>query len=474
MKGLRFSLALTLGKLSAAFCKVFFPKRGSNLPGSIALRIDPLFLTHISGIDKSKTIFITGTNGKSTSNNMVVHVFRTAGYSVCSNLEGANMKPGVATALIKHSDMGGRFKNEYLILEIDERSLEAITEDLKPGHLCVTNVQKDQVQRNGDPDYIYQKIKRAVSSVSSVPSIDGLCLYVNNEEPRSKSLGNFLNEGGRIISFGVAKNERSSPIEKDFGVTMPCPLCHDALIFSHMNLSGVGFFSCPACGFASNEQPDTQVTDVDYENETFRAESNQGNNTDYDRLTKDDVFRLSYSASFFLYNYSLCTCIASEFSIEKAVLKKAFDTFTNIGGRMESFIHAGKRVTYMRVKQENPDTLQNALDTIAGDKNEKVFIAGPDIVSDIVPFYSNTFYTYDCNFEPLINSGIEKYICFGSIVGRDMVNRLRYAGVPEEMIEILDTDDEDKILAAIASVKTDNIYLITLLKKYEQLKEKAG
>ena len=454
MNGLRFSFALTLGKLSAAFAGAFFPKRGSNLPGSIALKIDPLFLTRISGIEKSKTIFITGTNGKSTSNNMTVHVFRTAGYSVCSNLEGANMKTGVATALIKNSDMGGWFKREYLILEIDERSLEAITEDLKPGHLCVTNVQKDQVQRNGDPDFIYQKIRRAVSGIS------GLCLYVNNEEPRSKSLGKYVCEGSRVISFGVASNERSTQMEEDFGVTMPCPLCHDALVFTHMNLSNVGFFHCPACGFASDERPDMQVTDVDYEDETFRAES--------------DAFRLAYPASFFLYNYSLCMCIAYEFSIDTEILKKAFDTFTNIGGRMESFTHAGKHVAYLRVKQENPETLQNMIDKIAADKNEKVFIAGPDIVSDIVPHYSNTFYMYDCNFGPLMESGIEKYICFGSIVCWDMANRLRCAGVPDEMIEILDTDDEEKILAAIASVRTDNVYLITLLKKYEQLKEKAG
>jgi UDP-N-acetylmuramyl tripeptide synthase len=371
------------------------------------------------------------------------------------------MKPGVATALIKNSDISGRFKREYLILEIDERSLEQVTEDLKPGHLCVTNIQKDQVLRNGDPDYIYQKVKRAVSGA------DGLCLYVNNEEPRSKSLEDFIDEGGKVIRFGVQRNERSSQTEEYYGVTMPCPLCHDALVFTHMNLSGVGHFHCPSCGFASEQNPDLKITDVDYENETFRAFGENKN-------LSIEGLRLAYPAAFFLYNYALCTCIAFEFLLEEDTLKKAFDTFINIGGRMESFSHAGKRITYMRVKQENPETLQNALDTIANDKKEKVFVAGPDIVSDIVPWYSNTFYTFDCNFEPLVNSGIEKYICFGSIVCWDMANRLRYAGVPEEMIEILDTDEEEKILAAIAGVKTDNIYLITLLKKYEQLKDRAG
>ena len=460
MSSLKFSLALTAGKLSAVFCKAFFPKRGSNLPGSIALRIDPLFLTHVTGIDPSKTIFITGTNGKSTSNNMIVHVFRTAGHSVCSNLEGANMKPGVATALIKNTTSGGSFNKEYLILEVDERSLEAIAKDIKPSHLCVTNVQKDQVQRNGDPDYIYQKIKRAVSGLKD------FALYVNNEEPRSKSLAAFAKENGRVISFGVAENERTSSVEEGWGVTMPCPLCHDALVFDHLNLANVGGFECPNCGFASDKQPDLQVSEIDYENEVFRVSGK------YPTLAGKG-FHISYPAAFFLYNYALCTCVSTEFGIDAEVLKKAFESFTNIGGRLETFSHAGKRVCYTRIKQENPETLQNAIDMMGMDKTTKAFVAGMDIVSDIIPSYSNTFYTFDCNFQPLIESGVEKYICFGSVVCWDMYNRLRYAGVPENLIEILDTDDEDKVLAAIAATETDNIYLITLLKKYEKMKERA-
>ena len=140
---------------------------------------------------------------------------------------------------------------------------------------------------------------------------------------------------------------------------------------------------------------------------------------------------------------------------------------------METFTHAGKRIRYTRIKQENPETLQNALDTIANDNTSKVFVIGPAVVDDIVPHYSNTFYTFDCNFEPLLQSGIERCICFGSTISYDMANRLRYAGVPDRNIEVLDTDDDDKVLDAIAAVESDNIYLITWLKKYEQLRVRA-
>ena len=467
MNSPRFALALAAGKLFAAFCRVFAPKRGSNGPGAVALKLDPRFLKHVRGIDPAKTVFITGTNGKSTSTNMVVHALKTAGYTVCSNIEGANMKPGAAAALIKNTTLSGRFTKEYLILEVDERSLPFIAEDLKPGHVCVTNIQKDQVQRNGEPDYIYRKIEAVIDR------LDNLTLYLNNDEPRSFALGWAKGQGpaeratggerdkARILrTFGVAQNSRASETEADWGVSMPCPVCHDALSFSHFNLAGVGAFHCPSCGFCPGEEPDTLITGVDYEANIFHAAG--------------ETYRLTYPAAFFLYNHALCICLCTELGVGPIALETAFETFENIAGRTETFTYAGKNIKYMRIKQENPETLQSALDTIADDRGNKAFVLGPAVVDDIVPNYSNTFYTFDCNFSPLTGSGVERYICFGNTIAWDTANRLRYAGVPDAELTILDTDDDMKILDAIAACETKNIYLITWIKKYEKLKEHVG
>jgi UDP-N-acetylmuramyl tripeptide synthase len=448
MKRLRFLAALWIGKCCALLIRAAAPAKGSNKSGEIALRLCPGFLAGFSGIAPEKTFFITGTNGKSTSNNLIVHAFRTAGRSVTSNLEGANMKPGVATALLKNASPAGRLKSEYLILEVDERSLAAVRRDLPAKYICVTNIQKDQVQRNGDPDYIYQKIKAVIDKSVTV--------FVNNEEPRSKSLGWFAE---RAITFGVRQNERGSGKESDFGVTLPCPVCRDALIFSAYNLANVGPFYCPSCGFASEGASDYCIDGVDYENGVFTV--------------MGESYRLAYSAAHFLYNYVLCCAVGAEAGLTPGELRAAFSGFTNIGGRLEDFAFGDKRVRYIRMKQENPETLQSVLDVMAADPEEKVFMVGLEIIHDIIPYYSNTFYAFDCNFGPFADSGVERCICFGDTVCFDAANRLRYAGVPEERISVLPTGDAGAILKELAACRSNNVYLITPLKEYEGLRKAA-
>ena len=156
---MKFLITLWLSKMAAVIVSIIDKNRGTNYSGKIAVKLMPDFVKHFKGINYDKTIFVTGTNGKSTTTNLLAHTLKTAGKRVASNLEGANMMTGVATTLIKNSNLLGKFNKEYLVLEIDERSLLAIRKVLPAGHMGITNLQKDQVQRNGDPDFIYRKFE---------------------------------------------------------------------------------------------------------------------------------------------------------------------------------------------------------------------------------------------------------------------------------------------------------------------------
>ena len=105
MKALRFYVGLWLGKLAAAVINLIDKNRGTNTPGVVAMKICPDFLSMLKDIDYQKMVFITGTNGKSTSNNMFIHALKTAGKSVTTNLSGANLITGVATAMLHSASL---------------------------------------------------------------------------------------------------------------------------------------------------------------------------------------------------------------------------------------------------------------------------------------------------------------------------------------------------------------------------------
>ena len=131
MKRLWFIFVLWGVKFGLLLCKVFH-KAGSMISGKVAVKFQKDFVKYFKGIDYDKVIFVTGTNGKSTTTNLLYHTIKTSGKKIATNTEGANMMSGVATTLIKNSNMFGKFNKEFLVLEIDERSLRNIVKVL-PG-----------------------------------------------------------------------------------------------------------------------------------------------------------------------------------------------------------------------------------------------------------------------------------------------------------------------------------------------------
>ncbi len=444
MKKLRFLAALWLGKLICLLVNFIDKERGTNIAGIYALKIQKDMISYFKGIDYNKVFFITGTNGKSTTNNMVVHTLRQSGKKVTSNLEGANLLTGVATTLIKDSSLFGKLNSDFFVFETDERYLPFIHKYLPAKNLCITNIQKDQVQRNGEPDYIYQKIKSVINK--------DMTLYANNEEPRAKSLASFA---GKAIYYGIAQNEKSVVKDDFFDVSLPCPLCNDKIVFDYYNVDNVGNFHCSGCSLKSEENIDFCAKDIDFKEGTFNCNGS--------------TYKVNNTEPFFIYNYALCVAICKSFGIDDNCIKSAFINFKNIGGRMETLHYKTKTIKYIRIKQENPETLQTALDYISSDDTPKVFLLGLEELKDFKPYYTNTFYAFDCNLDRLISSNTERYICFSEAVAYDTANRLIYAGIDKDKISILPTDDDTAIMHELDKYDIDNVYLITWLKKYYEL-----
>ncbi len=446
MEKIKFHIALIVGKIIAFMVNIVAKDRGTNLSGSYAYKISKNFIQHFKNIDYNKVVFITGTNGKSTTNNMIINALKTAGKTVTTNLEGANLITGIATAMLKNSTITGKIKTEYMVFETDERYLKQIYNQLPAKKICITNLQKDQVQRNGEPDYIYQKIKSVLNN--------DITIFVNNEEPRAKS---FEDMGCKAIYYGIERNDKSFEKNGFYDVTLPCPKCNDKIKFQYYNIDNVGKFGCTNCGFASENDIKYFAKNINYKDKTFECDNVK--------------YTMNYTQPFFLYNYVLCIAICKSFGISEEQIQQSFTTFKNIGGRLETIKYKDKEIKYIRIKQENPETLQSALDYVALDKTPKILAIGLEELKDFKPYYTNTFYGFDCDYDVLINSNIDKYICFSEAVAYDSANIFIYAGVDKDKIKVLPTEEIEDILEELDKYDTKNVYLITWLHAYEALEK---
>lgn len=443
---IRFLGALWIGKLTAFAVNMIDKQRETNFSGKVATKFMPNFVAGFKKINLDNVIFVTGTNGKSATTNLIAHTFKSAGKKIATNTEGANMMGGVATTLIKNSSFTGKFKKEFLILEIDERSLSAIHKVLPAHNLCITNLQKDQVQRNGDPDFISSKFANVINK--------NMTLFVNNEEPRSRALED---KAGQVVYFSVERNQKSFEKDNFYDVTLPCPKCNHAIKYNYFNLESIGNFECTYCNYKSVYEPQVLIKDVDFENNTFSYNKKQ--------------YTITYHTPFYIYNYAVTIAVAQKFGLTEEQISQAFKTFVNPGERREVLQYKDKTIHYLRMKQENPETLQSALDTIAADKTEKAIFAGFYEVKDFLPYYSNTFYFFDCDFKKIVETPVEKYIVFSKTVCYDVANRMIYDGANQEKIEIIDNENVDTILKKMDELKTKNIYILTGMKPYPKVKK---
>ena len=138
-------MAVAAGNVASFILRKILKSSASAAPGKVAMTIYPEILSVVNERCHNK-IIITGTNGKTTTNNLLTHILTREYPSVLSNLRGANMPQGLVSAFLHHR------KKEYDwgVFEVDEGSFERVTEHLKPDYVLVTNFFRDQLDRYGE------------------------------------------------------------------------------------------------------------------------------------------------------------------------------------------------------------------------------------------------------------------------------------------------------------------------------------
>jgi lipid II isoglutaminyl synthase (glutamine-hydrolysing) len=167
----RLFLAVLVGKLVRIVARL--RGGGSAIPGRIAMMIEPKLLQKTLGSLKHGVIFVSGSNGKSTTTALVAGTLKSQGLKVFSNPSGGNMPQGIGSAVIGQTSLKGKLVADVAVLEVDEAYGEILAPYIAPSWVVLTNVQIDQLNRFFEPDRVYRMLLSAASSATNGVVING-------------------------------------------------------------------------------------------------------------------------------------------------------------------------------------------------------------------------------------------------------------------------------------------------------------
>ena len=156
-----------LAKLIRAFVLLLNRGSGFSLPGYVLLKLNPSVLSSSRIRFKKGLILISGTNGKTTTAKLITHVLNSNGLKVIHNDTGSNLLRGIVSAVFMNTSLLGGFDADVGVFEVDEFALPALLNYFKPSVLVLLNLSRDQLDRYGEVDIIFDRWREAVSKLSS-------------------------------------------------------------------------------------------------------------------------------------------------------------------------------------------------------------------------------------------------------------------------------------------------------------------
>ena len=155
------------------------------MAGKLALKIDPGILKHLAGQVREGIFVVCGTNGKTTTNNLLCSAVESEGKKLVCNHTGSNMLAGVAASFVLAAKWNGKLDADYACIEIDEASTVKVFPHFKPDWMVLTNLFRDQLDRYGEIDITMKLLGQAMEMAPDMKIIvngdDALSAYLAME-----------------------------------------------------------------------------------------------------------------------------------------------------------------------------------------------------------------------------------------------------------------------------------------------------
>lgn len=438
-------VAIWAAKTAGFICKKI-GRQGVTWAGKIALKIYPPVLEELASEVREKIFAVCGTNGKTTTNNMLCAALEAEGKKVVCNHTGSNMLNGVVAAFVLSAKMNGHLDADYACIEADEASTRYIFPKIKPDYMVLTNLFRDQLDRYGEIDITMNILEEVIRKVPKMTVI------VNGDDALSAYLA--MESGNPYVCYGISqqvmKNETTEIREGRF-----CKKCGSRLIYHFYHYSQLGDYFCPQCGFA-RPKPDYDAEQVQVGDQlAFCVEGKH--------------IVANYKGFYNVYNILAAYAGIRTAGFAGEHFNDMLKKFNPENGRMEQFRIQGTGIILNLAK--NPAGFNQNIAAVMQDTSPKdIVIAINDNAQDGI----DISWLWDVDFDRLRDENI-KSITVSGIRCQDMRLRLKYVDIPS----ILEADVEKAIRGYIGK-GTGNLYVLVnytalystrnILKKLEEEK----
>lgn len=405
--------------------------RGSSKPGQVALKLCPDIL---SRMELPKYIIaVTGSNGKTSTVEMIAHILTQNGLTVAWNKEGSNQIEGVTTLVLGSATLGGKVKADILLIESDERFARYTFKYIRPTHYVITNLYRDQLTRNGHPEWVYDALADSIT--------DGTQLILNADDPLVSAFGQGRED---VIWFGADKlSTDTDELVSVYNDGAYCPVCKAPMLYSTHHYNHIGHYRCTACGYHRHDTQYT-ITSVDM---------------DKGEMTIDGThtITLALKSLYNIYNILSAYTVASIVGVDGAKIAADMNHYVLKNGRVITFSLGSRRGTMLTSKHENSISYDQSIRVAAAHKEGCDVLIIVDAVSRKY-FTSDVSWLYDIDFEMLGSDNIHQIVLAGKYVN-DLAVRFSYTDIPSERIKLFESIDE--AADYLNSDRSEYIYVIT-------------
>lgn len=404
---LRFSLAKAAGAVSTWGLRHVAHRPAANLPGKIALKIDPSLLDELRGKCTQGSVITVGTNGKTSTNNLLADAFEAAGRTIICNRTGANLAAGISSALLQQPAA------QWGVFECDELWLAHVLPHLRSNYVLLLNLFRDQLDRCGEIDRIQTSIAGALTASPDTVLVynadDPLCARIADEVPN------------RTVAFGLS--ESMGLAQNTVTDAQMCQKCDGMVRYHYRQYGQIGDYFCDQCDFA---RPTLDFAGRDI------AIGPSGVTMEVCGPTGCESVHTPQPTPYAAYNLVASYALCREVGIPTADFQRAQDAFNPRNGRLQRYRLGGRDVLLNLAK--NPTGFNQNLKIVEADRGPKMVAF---FINDQVADGRDISWIWDIDFEELAGQP-DTVVFAGGSRAHDLAVRLKYAGIEAAVIESIE------------------------------------